>query len=125
LSSPFQRQGPIPGIVHGANEYVVGVSFIAAPPVLDYASSAATASSIVIGIVVLFAAATTAGLAGLVEGLSLSAHMVLDFVLALALIGVPFIFGFSEETPPTVFFISLGIVHLLITVGTRFERLEP
>jgi hypothetical protein len=44
----------------------------------------------------------------------------LDYVLALALIAIPFIAGFSNETAPTAFFIALGVLHMLVTIGTRF-----
>jgi len=35
------------------------------------------------------------------------------------------LFGFSDESTPTVFFIVLGVVHLLLTIATRFEKGEP
>jgi hypothetical protein len=37
------------------------------------------------------------------------------------LVAAPFLFGFSGEGPPTAAFIALGVVHLLVTVGTRFR----
>ena len=37
------------------------------------------------------------------------------------LIASPFLFGFTEESSPTAFFIILGVVHLLVTIGTRFK----
>ena len=48
----------------------------------------------------------------------------LDYVLAIALIAAPFVLGFSDETAPTAFFIVIGVVHLLVTIGTRFVRDE-
>jgi hypothetical protein len=36
------------------------------------------------------------------------------------MIASPFLFGFSDEGTPTAFFITLGVVHLLLTIGTRF-----
>jgi len=117
-------QGPIPRFVHGLLEYVAGVLFIAAPIVLTFDSGAATAISIVIGVVVLTIAATTDGPTSLVNSLPLTAHVALDYVLAVLLVAMPFVAGFSGETSPTVFFIALGVAHLLITIGTRFRR-EP
>ena len=52
----------------------------------------------------------------------LAAHVVLDYVLAAVLIAMPFIAGFSDETAPTAFFIALGALHLLVTIGTRFKK---
>lgn len=115
------RQGPIPAVVHGIIEYIAGVVFIVAPFVLNFASGAAVALSIIFGVVVLVVAATTEGASGLISQIPVSAHVALDFVLAAALIIVPFAFGFSAETAPTTFFIALGVVHLLLTIATRFR----
>ena len=121
MANPLLSEGPIPVVVHGVIEYAAGILFIAAPLLFDDFQEA-LALSIVLGIVILLIAATTAGPTGLVNGLSLTVHVVLDYVLAVVLIAAPFIFGFSDETTPTVFFIALGVVHLLLTVGTRFQR---
>jgi len=112
----------VPLFVHGALEYVAGLAFIAAPLLLDYESGAAVAVSIVVGIIVLLVAATTEGPTSLVNALTLSVHVVLDYVLALFLIATPFLFDFGGETAPTAFFIVLGVIHLLLTIGTRFSN---
>jgi len=116
------RQGPIPFFVHGLIEYVAAALFIVAPFALDFDSGAATAVSIVVGVVVLLIAATTVGPTSLVDSVPISVHIVVDFALAALLIAVPFLFGFSDETNPTAFFIGLGVVHLLLTIATRFTR---
>jgi hypothetical protein len=114
------RQGPIPAWLHGILEYVAVVVLIVAPFVLRFQSGAAIGASIVIGVVLLFVVATTVGATGLVDQLPIAVHVLLDYVLAAVLVACPFIFGFSHETNPTAFFITLGIVHLLITIATRF-----
>jgi hypothetical protein len=117
------RQGPISQAIHGGIEYAAGVLFIAAPFIFDFSDvGSATAISIIVGVLVIFVAATTTGPTSIVNSLPVSVHVGIDYVLALVLIAVPFLFGFSDETNPTVFFIALGIVHLLITIGTRFRR---
>ncbi len=117
------RQGPIPQTIHGGVEYVAGVLFIVAPFVFSFDASAAIAVSIVIGVVVIFIAATTSGPTSLVNSIPVTVHIALDYVLAAILIATPFLFGFSDDdTNATVFFIALGIVHLLITIGTAFQR---
>ncbi len=121
ITSLVLRQGPIPAVVHGIVEYVAGVVFIIAPFVLDFMSGAATALSIIFGVVVLVVAATTEGTSGLISQIPVSAHVALDFVLAAALIVSPFAFGFAGETAPTAFFLTLGVVHLLLTIATRFR----
>jgi hypothetical protein len=122
----MMRQGPIPRALHGMIEYVAAALFIAAPFVLSFDSDAATAASVVAGVVVLVVAAVTDGPTSLVNSLPLSAHVVLDYALVALLIAAPFLFGFSDEGAPTAFFIVLGILHLLVTIGTRFRsREEP
>lgn len=115
------RQGPISRFLHGAIEYVVGVLLIAAPFLLAFDSSAAVAMSIVAGVVVIVVAASTAGPTSLIDSLPISVHLLLDFALAGVLIASPFLFGFSDESSPTAFFIVLGVLHLLVTIGTRFK----
>jgi VIT1/CCC1 family predicted Fe2+/Mn2+ transporter len=119
------RQGPIPALIHGIIEYVAGVVFIVAPFVLGFQSGAATAISIIVGVIVLVVAASSEGPSGLISQIPISAHVALDFVLAAALIIMPFAFGFSEEGAPTAFFITLGVVHLLLTIATRFRPKAP
>ncbi|HYN50918.1 MAG TPA: hypothetical protein VES62_08335, partial [Thermoleophilaceae bacterium] len=115
------RQGPIPRFVHGFVEYAAAVLFFVAPFVLDFQAGAATAASIIAGVIVLFLAASTEGPTSLINYVPLAAHVVLDYALAGVLIAIPFVLGFSDETEPTAFFIGLGVLHLLVTIGTRFR----
>ena len=116
------RQGPIPYFLHGLIEYGAGVLFIAAPFLLGFDSGSAIALSIAAGVVVLVVAATTDGPTSLINQIPLPAHVALDYVFALLVIALPFIGGFSDETAPTAFFIAVGVLHLLVTIGTRFRK---
>lgn len=117
------RQGPISQAIHGGVEYAAGALLIAAPFIFGFSEvGAATAVSIVLGVVVIFIAASTSGPTSLVNSVPVPVHIALDYVLAAVLIAVPFLFGFSEERDATIFFIVLGLAHLLITVGTAFRR---
>ena len=115
------RQGPIPLFLHGAIEYVAGALLIAAPFLLSFDSGAATALSIIVGVVMLAVAAATEGPTSLIDQIPTAAHVALDYVLVVLLIALPFLAGFSDESAPTAFFIVLGVAHLLITIGTRFR----
>jgi hypothetical protein len=115
------RQGPLPRAVHGLIEYLAGALFIAAPFLFGFQSGTATAVAIVAGIVIIVVAAITAGPTSLINSVPLGVHIVLDYVLAGLLVAAPFIFGFSDEGAPTAFFIVLGVVHLLVTIATRFR----
>lgn len=114
------RQGPVPLFLHGLLEYAAGVLFVVAPWLLGFESGAARAVSIVAGIVILVVAASTDSPTGLARTIPIKGHVVLDFALAAALIAAPFLFGFSDETNPTALFVALGVVHLLLTIATRF-----
>jgi hypothetical protein len=118
------RQGPIPRFAHGVAEYVGGGVLVAAPFILNFHSGTAKAVAIVIGVLVIVFAASTDGPTGLVDSIPLAAHVSLDYLLAGVLIAAPFIFSFSSEAAPTAFFIVIGVLHVLITIGTRFSKRE-
>jgi hypothetical protein len=118
------KQGPVPAFVHGVIEYVAAALFIAAPFLFDFDSDTATAVSIVAGVLILIVAASTAMGTGLIKSIPVHAHVVLDYVLAILLIAAPFLFGFSGDGTATAFFIVLGVLHLLLTIATRFVREE-
>jgi hypothetical protein len=114
------RDGPIPRFVHGLIEYAAGVLLLAAPFLLGFDAGSAIAASVAIGVLVILVAATTEGPTSLVDSLQIQLHIALDYALGAFLVASPFLFGFSGEGPPTAFFIAIGVVHLLMTVGTRF-----
>jgi hypothetical protein len=118
------KQGPIPAFVHGIVEYVAGIFLIAAPFLFAFDADAATAASIVAGVLVLVIAASTAMSTGLIGSIPVQAHVVLDYILAIALIAAPFVLGFSDDGTATPLFIALGVLHLLLTIATRFIRDE-
>jgi hypothetical protein len=117
----MSRQGPLPLFAHGVIEYAAAVLFLAAPFLFGFQSGVAVAAAIAVGVLLIFVAATTDGPTSLVDSLPLSAHIALDYVLAIALIAAPFVLGFSDETDPTAFFIAVGVVHLLVTIATRYR----
>ena len=118
------KQGPVPAFVHGIVEYLAAALFIAAPFLFSFEDDTATAVSIVVGVVVLIVTASTALPTGLIKSIPVQAHAVIDFLLAAVLIAAPFLFGFSDDGTATGFFIVLGVVHLLMTIATRFVSEE-
>ena len=119
------RTGPFSLFMHGILEYAAGALFIAAPFVFGFDSQAATALSIIVGVLVLAMAASTDGPTGLARVVPVEIHAVVDFALAVLLIASPFLFGFRDEGGATAFFIILGVVHLLVTIATRFREPRP
>jgi hypothetical protein len=114
------HQGPISPFVHGAAEYLAGALFIVAPFLFGFDSDAATALSIVVGVGILVVTSSSQLPTGLAKLLPAVIHAIVDFGAAGLMIASPFLFGFSGEGAPTAFFITLGVVHLLLTIGTRF-----
>ena len=119
------KQGPIPAFVHGIIEYLAAALLIAAPFLFSFDDDTATAVSIVIGVLILIVTASTALPTGLIKSIPVQAHAVIDFLLAAVLIASPFVFGFSDDGTATAFFIVLGVVHLLLTIATRFVSESP
>jgi hypothetical protein len=114
------REGPFPAFLHGLVEYLAGALFIALPLLVGYDSGAATAVSIVLGVLLIGVAASTDWELSLNNQIPKAAHFALDWVLAGVLIASPFLFGFSGESTPTAIFIVAGVLHILLTIGTRF-----
>jgi VIT1/CCC1 family predicted Fe2+/Mn2+ transporter len=119
------KQGPVPAFVHGVIEYLAGALFIAAPFLFSFDDDTATAVSIVAGVVLLIVTASTALPTGLIKSIPVHAHAILDYAMAAVLIAAPFLFGFSDDGTATAFFIVLGVVHLLMTIATRFVSEGP
>ena len=119
------KQGPVPAFVHGVVEYLAAALFIAAPFLFSFDDDTATAVSIVVGVLVLVVTASTALPTGLIKSIPVQAHVMIDFLLAAVLIASPFLFGFSDDGTATAFFIVLGVVHLLMTIATRFVSEAP
>ena len=114
------KQGPIPAFVHGLVEYAAAFLLIAAPFIFDFSKDAATALSVIVGVLILIVASSTAWRTGLIQSIPVQAHVMLDYVLAIFLIASPFVLGFSDDGTAAAFFIILGVVHLLLTIATRF-----
>ena len=114
------RQGPVSAFVHAVLEYALAAVLLAAPFVLGFDSSAATALAVVAGVALLVVAATSDTAAGLSRVLPGGIHIVVDLVVAAVLIAAPFLFGFTGQGTATAFFIVVGVVHLLLALATRY-----
>jgi phosphatidylserine synthase len=98
----------------------VGVLFIAAPFLFGFDATSATAASIVVGLVLLAFTSVSELPTALVRSISVGVHVTADVVLAVLLVALPFVLGFRDETAPTALFITVGVLHLLVTIATRF-----
>ena len=101
--------------LHGTFDYLGGIFLIGAPWVFDFARGGAeTWVFIACGALMLGAALITDYECGVVPGLSMTQHLVLDGMLGLFLAASPWLFGFSE-------FVYLP--HLLIGLAETFAAL--
>jgi len=116
------KQGPVPAFIHGIIEYIAGAALIAAPLLMGVDADAAIAVGIVSGVVLLVVTASSALPTGLIRSIPVAVHVAFDYVFALLLIASPFLFGFADDGTATPFFIAFGVVHLLVTIATRFLR---
>jgi hypothetical protein len=117
-------QGPFSARLHGLAEYLLGGFLIASPFIFGFDADAAVAIAVVGGVVLILMAATASTGPSLGGGVPVGLHLLFDVVLAGFLIAAPFIFGFSDEAPPTGLFIGVGVVHVLSTIGTRFVQAD-
>ena len=116
------RQGPLPPLVHGLLDYLVGVALVAVPFAVGFDEGAATASSVALGVGLLIVAASTDLPTGFVHSIPRALHVVLDYVIALALVAAPFVLGFSDDGTAAPWLIAIGVVQLMQTLATRFLR---
>ena len=120
------QQGPIPYVVHGMLDYLVGALLIGAPFLLGFTDvGAATALSIVSGVALLAVAAASDGPTSMVNSIPRGVHILIDVGLGAFFIAAPFLFGFSDEGSPTAFFIILGVCGVLSVIATRFPSERP
>lgn len=118
------REGPIPRLVFGILEYLLGIAFIAAPFVFDFDSGVATGLAVAMGVLILILAAVSDGPTSLVNQLPTPVAVTLDYLVAIFLIAAPFLLGFAGDAAPRNFFLVAGVVFLLLTIGTRFKPRE-
>lgn len=121
----IMRSGPLPLKLHAMVEPPVAIVFILAPFVLGFDDDIAQTLSVLAGILELGLFSTTRWRVAPLKVLSLGAHAVADFVTGAILVLAPFVFGFSDETSPTVFFVVMGVTLLAVTAATRFDPADP
>ncbi len=119
---PVLTQGPIPRFLHGLIEYFAGVLFIGAPIAFSFESGAATAISIVVGVVVLVVAATTDGPTGLSSPCRCPPTSPWTTCWPCSSWPCRSWPASPARRPRRWLFIVMGVAHLLITIGTRFRH---
>ena len=114
------KRGPIPPLAHGLLDYLLAALLIAAPFVIGFDADAATALSIAAGVAFLLLGAFTAWTSGIARSVPPVAHAMVDYALAILLIALPFLAGFTDDGGASAFFVVAGIAGLLLAVATRY-----
>ncbi len=107
-------------MLHGILEYVAMVACLLAPFLLDIDSGAARVMCFAAAAGVLLVALTNDGPAALVRRIPVTLHVALDYVLAAVLVLAPFALGFADDDAARNFLVTVGVLHALMTMGTRF-----
>ena len=115
------RRNSVPLFVHGLVEYGVGALTIVAPFLFSFDSDIATVVSILLGAGIIVMGFVTEARPASRATLPIASHVVLDYVASLLMIVAPFIFGFTDDTAATAYFILIGVGYLLLTVATRYR----
>jgi hypothetical protein len=117
--------GPLPLRAHQAIEPFAALLLIAAPWIFSFhENDTATTISVIAGIVVLVTGMSTRWRMSLIKLIPLRTHFMMDVGLAIALIAVPFIAGFSDDGGATRFFVIAGVLELGTALMTRWDLRE-
>jgi hypothetical protein len=118
-------RGVIPPVVHGVLDYSLAAVLLVLPFVLDFDDAAATWIAFAFGIGAAVLAVGTAWSTGIVRVIPPLLHGYADLAVLAALIVLPFIVGFWDDTTALVFYLIVGAGGLVATLATRFEPLTP
>ena len=107
--------------IHGFLDYAVAGALITTPLLLDFAATsvAAAAMSIAAGVGLVAYSLPTDYSAGVRNFISWKAHLTLDAVAAVAMLGAPFVFGF--EGIPRGFYLSVAAAVLMVVATTQLQ----
>lgn len=108
--------------MHAGLDYGVAIVLIVAPLVLRFSdvSVAAAVLSAAAGVALVIYSLLTAYSGGVQALIPFRVHLVLDALAAVALLIVPFLFGFAGT--PRAFYLVIGIAVLVVVAFTRVEE---
>jgi uncharacterized membrane protein HdeD (DUF308 family) len=115
------RRNSVPLFVHGLVEYGVGALSILAPFLFSFDSDTATVILILLGAAIIVMGFVTEAPTGVSRTLPIASHVVLDYVVSLFMVVSPFVFGFTDDTAATAYFVVVGVGFLLLTIATRYR----
>jgi hypothetical protein len=114
-------RGFVPPLIHGILDYPLAAVLIVLPLVLGFDDAAATWIAFAFGIGAAVLAVGTAWSTGIVRVIPPLLHGYADVAVTVALIVLPFVVGFADDTAALVFYLIVGAGGLVATLATRFE----
>jgi len=111
---------PITAHAHGVLDYVMVVLFLAAPTLFGLAGIAATISY-VLALIHLLLTAITAFPLGAFRIVPFKVHGALELLVGVLLVALPWLLGFSGETASRNFYVTVGLVILVVALLTHFQ----
>lgn len=109
--------------IHGVLDYALALLFLVLPPVLDFPPTAAVASY-AIGAVYVVASLVTRYPLGLIKLLPFPIHGVIESLMAVTWILLPWLMGFSGHAAARNFFLIAGIGLLAVVALTDYRAAE-
>ena len=106
---------------HTALDYLLAVVLIALPFEFGFDSDAAKWIAFAFGIGAVVLAVGTAWPTGLVRVIPPLVHGYADIAVTAAMIVLPFVVGFADDTAALAFYLIDGAGGLVATLATRFE----
>jgi hypothetical protein len=118
-------RGPLPLRAHQAIEPFAALILIAAPWIFGFSDNdTATTISVIAGVLVLLTGMTTRWRMSVAKLIPLRTHFMMDVGIAIALIVIPFIAGFSDDGGATRFFVIAGVLELGTALMTNWDLRE-
>lgn len=105
---------------HGILDYGLAVAFLLAPALFGFTEVAAT-TSYVIGVVYIGTSLLTRYPLGALKVIPFPVHGVLESVMAVAWIILPWAFGFAGDTAARNFFVIAGVGLLVVALLTDYK----
>lgn len=106
--------------MHGVIDYLSVLLLLTAGPLFGFDGLASQITSTLAGAVLVYSAAT-AYPPGIVRLISFRAHLVIDTILGVAMIVMPWITGFGSDGKARFFFVAYGLFALIIVALTKSD----
>ena len=108
---------------HGVIDYAVVVLFLAAPSLFGFTGVAATLSYALAAVHLLLTLFTAFPL-GLVKVVPFGVHGTLELVISVALVAVPWVLGFAEQTRARNFYVGTGLAVFVVYLITDYKAAD-